>query len=64
MANPAVAHKSKTAKNKFFIELLEINASRRDSQKLVLIVGLHCLDARRKPHVGELGQTLAVLRLF
>src|SRR5271169_3076546 len=58
MAKPAVAHKSKTAKNKFFffIELLEMNA-----QDMVLKswfanhfrkAGLHRLDARREPHVG------------
>jgi hypothetical protein len=35
MAKPAVAHKSKTAKNKFFIELLNMDASRPGSQKLV-----------------------------
>jgi len=29
-----------------------MNASRRGAQKLVLTVGLHRLDARRKPHVG------------
>jgi len=34
-----------------------MNASRRGSQKLVLKVGLHRLDARRKPYVGDLGQS-------
>jgi len=64
MAKPAVAQKSKIAKNRFFIEVLKMNASRRGPEKPVLKVGLHRLDARRQPHVGELGQTLAVLRLF
>jgi hypothetical protein len=48
MAKPAVAHKSKTAQNKFFfIELLE-----NERLKIWLCTRL---DAKHKPHVGELG---------
>jgi hypothetical protein len=61
MAKPAVAHKSKTAQNKFFfIELLENERLktwflRNWFAKHVGKLGLHRLDAKRKPHVGEPG---------
>jgi hypothetical protein len=34
MAYPAVAHRSKTAKHKFFIEFLKMTASRLGSQNM------------------------------
>jgi hypothetical protein len=49
MAKPAVAHRSKTAKNKFFIELLEMNGSGSGSQN----IKSRSASFRCKPQTGR-----------
>ena len=61
MAKPAVAHKSKTAKQNFFIEFLEMEVVKTKSSNWFQ-VGLQTLDASRGQRVGvfDLGRMLAV----